>query len=172
MPIKFNPLPSVEELRDRFIYDKATGWLTYRENIYCYTYGGARKRLQQEEGSRAGWEKCSKDGYAQRFITIVKDSWLESRIIWKHQTGEDPSGVIDHINGDSLDNRWGNIWDTTNRINCAIDKIGYSYFFNGKKWYWRVRSLTGRAEYYSSEDDAIARVAELRACIDRKNPHA
>jgi hypothetical protein len=39
-------------------------------------------------------------------------------------TGKMPSGIIDHINGNSLDDRWMNIRDTTYAINAQNRLIG------------------------------------------------
>jgi hypothetical protein len=39
-------------------------------------------------------------------------------------TGKMPSGIIDHINGNSLDDRWMNIRDTTYAINAQNRLVG------------------------------------------------
>jgi hypothetical protein len=43
--------------------------------------------------------------------------FVMSRVIWKYHKGVEPKGVIDHINGDSTDNRIENLQDITQKQN-------------------------------------------------------
>jgi hypothetical protein len=95
--MKHVPLPSAEFLNDRYVYDPITGRLTWR-------FGTWNQR--RKPGDPAGrisvgryWE-CKING--RMFKT--------HRIIWRMVTGEDPGCLqIDHINGNSSDNRWDNL---------------------------------------------------------------
>ena len=68
------------------------------------------------------------------------------RVAWALQTGDWPVGQIDHINGDSLDNRWANLRDVTaeqnqkNRKLNRNNKSGVSgVFYWHKVEAWRVQ---------------------------------
>lgn len=76
------------------------------------------------------------------------------RIVWMmHNNWVEPTGVIDHINGDSLDNRIENLRCTTNAINRSnaskygkwITKHGagfkLEFVFKGVKQYYHFTNL-------------------------------
>jgi hypothetical protein len=54
-------------------------------------------------------------GYIQ--VRIEGRLWMLHRIIWKIQTGNWPTGFIDHINGIRDDNSWSNLRDVTPFVN-------------------------------------------------------
>jgi len=98
-------LPELETLNSLFSYDPDSGILTWRE--------GAQQYATYLNGKSAG--TISKGGYLRS--TIKKKMYANHRIAWKMHYGEDPNGVIDHINGIATDNRISNLRDTTQSKN-------------------------------------------------------
>ena len=102
--IDAKPLPSVDVIADRFIYDSATGVWRYRKTI-----GGYRA------GSVAG--RMAKHGY--RELTMAGKRYSEHRLAWKFVYGSDPCAAIDHINGNRTDNRIANLRLATRSQNAV-----------------------------------------------------
>lgn len=50
-------------------------------------------------------------------ICIEGTSYQSNRLAWLYMTDEWPSGVVDHQDGDGLNDRWGNLRDVTNQVN-------------------------------------------------------
>jgi hypothetical protein len=62
-----------------------------------------------------------KFGYIQ--TSLLGEPLLLHRVIWFYMTGEWPKGEIDHINGNTIDNRWENLRDVTHINNCRNQRI-------------------------------------------------
>jgi hypothetical protein len=88
MAFKISILPSLEELKLLFSYDKETGLLT---------------RLSTGKAI-LGSSKCK---YV--IVGIGLKTFLAHRIIWKLVTGNDAAGLIDHEDCDGHNNRWTNL---------------------------------------------------------------
>lgn len=116
-PTEAKPLPDVAALHRLFVYDRASGVLTWRS--------GPRA------GKRAGYETAK--GYLQ--IRIDGRLVLAHRIIWKLETGEEPA-QIDHRSVNTRDNRFGNLRpaeNQSNNCNKPLTKANKSGF---KGVYW------------------------------------
>ncbi len=88
------PLPSREELMHLFRYDPDTGYLWYLKD------GRNRKRM-------AGtFVQTQVKGYLKTYVA-GREPYVH-RIAWKIMTGEDAL-LVDHINKNTLDNRWVNL---------------------------------------------------------------
>jgi len=96
-----NKLPSQSELNKLFKYEHETGKLFWRVSL--------SKRCQI--GDEAGYRT---HGYIK--IGLKGKKYYAHRIIWAMVHGVVPE-VIDHKNGNGLDNRICNIRNTTQRIN-------------------------------------------------------
>jgi hypothetical protein len=46
---------------------------------------------------------------AFNWIEILGTNYRACDVIWLHQTGEWPQGLIIHVNGDTKDDRWANL---------------------------------------------------------------
>jgi hypothetical protein len=142
-------LPPTELLRQLFQYDSESGNLFYK----------AGPRL-----GKPAFTAIHKWGY---YIGHVSGQRFRAhRIIWKMQTGRDPLGQIDHIDGDKKNNKWSNLRDVSSRENSRnMPKLqrnqsgvtGVSKLAKSKKWRARI---WGDKEIYiglfASKEDAIA----------------
>lgn len=84
------------EVKDCFSYSPETGELRWR-------IGNRRRKAGEVAGCPVSLEKG-------RVTVGFKSRLIRAHIlIWAYQTGEWPSGQIDHINQDPSDNRWCNL---------------------------------------------------------------
>ena len=86
--MKRKELPSVEEIRKNFIYNKKDGSFVRRSTGKEQTYR-------------------QKNGYI--VLPLKNHRYFASRIAWKLYHGEDPQGDIDHIDGNRTNNRIENL---------------------------------------------------------------
>ncbi len=95
-------LSDAKEVRRLYLYDPETGVFLRR-----ITIGQRAKR-----GTVAGFT-C----HGRRRIYFRGKAVFASRLAWLYMTGEWPRGVIDHVNGNTLDDRMANLRDVDASIN-------------------------------------------------------
>lgn len=101
--LNMHKLPSREMLLEMF-EEKEPGVLYYRKT----------RSTRVADGARAGW-KDKRLGYC--YITINGYKFLRHRLIWKIHTGNDPLGIVNHINGIPGDDAFENLEDVTSAEN-------------------------------------------------------
>jgi len=104
MPKYCLPLPPQDELLKNLAYDPATGVLTRKVTT------------TRKAGTEAGCEtKTTRQTI--RVVGVCGRFFVAHRLIWKMMTGQEPPEFIDHIDGNSLNNRWNNLRLATNGQN-------------------------------------------------------
>ena len=146
-------LISADRLRSLLHYDPETGvftWLVNKSNV--------------KAGSTAG--KHAANGYWR--IKLDGREYPAHRLAWLYMKGTWPSGVVDHINMNKIDNRFDNLREASfaqnqhNRTEQSNNTSGYkgvSRFKNTGRWRADIM-LNGKSHYLGSfdtaEDAAIA----------------
>lgn len=117
---------TAESLRSILHYDPETGVFTWVSNV----------SFNPLAGKKAGTDDWR--GYIS--IRVAKVKHKAHRLAWLYMTGSWPKCVIDHINSDTLDNRWVNLREASfsqNQANRRISKNNSSGF---KGVYLRVEA--------------------------------
>lgn len=172
-------LPAQEALNEILRYDGATGLLFWRVRsetsfLHIADKGKRLETLNWWNKTYPGTEAfiTIKDGY--RRGKIFGKVFGAHRVIWKMITGDEPA-IIDHINGDKVDNRFENLRSVAsvdNQRNMKKYKNNQSgvsgVTFCRQDGVWRARIGIGAGEEkclgsYSSLEEAVAarRVAEV-----------
>lgn len=141
-----------ERLAQKYTYDPQTG--VFQRNT---PWG------RQKVGDVAGC--VSPQGY--RYLTFNGRATPAHRLAWLWVYGDWPSGDIDHINRDRLDNRISNLRCVSRSVNChnilprsASGEKGVTAASKGNRWEARImvkRKSLHLGTYASLEEAAAAR---------------
>lgn len=138
-------------IREYVNYCAETGDITWRIS----------SRSKGKPGSLVGW--IERNGY--RSFELKRKPYKCHRVAWLLHYGTWPSGQIDHINGDKLDNRIENLRDVTQNQNLYNKPSyrnstspfkGVSYRKDYKKWRAVIQKdgKTSRIGHYDCEKEA------------------
>ena len=155
------------ELHSLLNYDQITG-----------TFRWAVQRWRRKVGDLAG--SIDSHGYVQ--ISVKGRLFLAHRLVFLHVHGKLPDGLIDHINGDRMDNRLANLRPAMPEINAQnLRKAPKSNMSSGLlgvtrvtgktpgKWQARI-TANGKQRYLGVfESPDIAHAAYLSA---KREAHA
>ncbi len=111
---------SAAYLRKRIDYDPETGVFIWRAREGNSI--GDRRWNPKWAGMQAG-SLMRANGKPYMQIIVDKQHYLAHRLAWLHVHGEWPPEFIDHINGDTLDNRIANLRCATAGENSCNQKL-------------------------------------------------
>lgn len=146
--------PSREELLWFFDYDKERGILIWKNHW-------RKSTASRFIGEIAG--RKTKDGYIN--IKLQSKMFKVHRLIWFIETGEWPE-IVDHKNGNVTDNRFLNLRDVTNRVNCSNayfhregKMVGCTWAKDKGRWKSQIKILkkTYFLGYHDTEQEAHER---------------
>lgn len=153
--------PKLETLRALLDYDAETGLFTWRRDRGGMAFAG----------TVAG--AVNNKGYREIMVDRVRHK--AHRLAWLYVTGQWPADQIDHINGQRDDNRFANLREADNTLNCRNQSRPRSNTsgHKGVSWHKKMGKWTAhiRSEYrciwlgaFDRIEDAIAarREAETR----------
>lgn len=98
-----------EQLMDVLHYNPDTGIFTW--------VSPTNRRIKA--GDVAGTINCS--GYSR--TKVLGQEYLAHRLAWLYVTGAWPTGMVDHVNCNPLDNRFANLRIATNSQNLANQRL-------------------------------------------------
>ncbi len=90
--------------------------------FYCPNRGKFLWLSGQRKGSIAG-SISSSSGKPYLYIKIRKKRYQLHRVAHLYMTGRHPENVIDHIDGNSVNNIWSNLRDVTHKENARNQKL-------------------------------------------------
>lgn len=141
--------PEINFLREKLHYDPQTGKFTWKNHGKLYRY--------KEAGSVWNF-----NGSTYKLVGFNFKTYRAHRLAWYYHYGIAPHGDIDHINGDSCDNRIENLRVVSPRQNSQNLKKHREGHLLGtslhKKKYWKASIwIKGKAIYlgsYSTAEEA------------------
>lgn len=171
VPVVPKPLPPQYVLLERLWYEPKTGELIWQlpdpqSRVRAGTRFGSKTTLGKRSNS-------TKTYYAGKFQCVT---YLAHRLIWMYMTGEDPGNLmIDHINGNGLDNRWHNLRAVSRSANIA-NQQGHKrrrsphkhVYRRGKGWIGQVRrdKILYSTKQFSTSAEAKIAVEQLITKLD------
>ena len=159
-------LPSPDDLRNALVYNPEDGSLTWKERDHSHFKDDRTARSWNTRlANRPAFTTTEGAGYKAGHI--FRAHVLAHRVAWAIHTGEWPSGHVDHINGDRLDNRIVNLRIVTrqeNQRNTRLPRsntsgiIGVYWCKHKRKWRAAI-GCDGRTVClgrFNSKEEAIA----------------
>jgi len=164
---KYNLL-TYEKLKSLLHYNPDTGLFTWRERGGDTVYTRIFNNVYANKETGHLWER---DGYKRVYLMLTLNGdpyhFFAHRLAWFYVTSEWPEDQVDHINGDSTDNRFVNLREVDNQENCKNTKLckNNSSGFNGVSWHksnknWSAYIMVDRKKIhlggFKDKQDAIS----------------
>lgn len=151
-------------------YDPETGWIYWLprpQSMFKGTRPWAAKAWNAKFAGTRAFTAINVEAGGYYIGAIFGDLYRASRVIWALHHGKWPEHHLDHINGDTLDNRLENLRDVPNIINHRNETMSKNNTsgFNGVYWdkqtgKWRamikVNFRTIQLGRFVNFDDAVA----------------
>lgn len=168
-------LPPVEYLRECFSYDPATGILTWLQRPR--EHFANEKTWRNINGQFAGKPALAcwspKKGCVGRIANL---DVLAHRVIYKFVTGNEPDGVIDHIDGDRRNNRWANLRCVTPAVNARnrARNSRTTAIAHGVRWHqggYEASIKHNKQQIYIGRFPAAEQAVEARRAVELSMGH-
>lgn len=135
-------------LKELLYYNPITGIVLHKERRVKWfpREPDCRTWNTRNSGNCAGYKSTTLDQKTYKKISLFGKVYMLHRVIWMYSYGDWPKYQIDHVNGDSLDNRLLNLRDVTSAENSRNTKLhkNNKSGVNGVSWCrvmnkWRAR---------------------------------
>jgi hypothetical protein len=155
-------------LKERLRYNLMTGEFFWKEHQSRDPQWNSRWA-----GKKAGCVRLNKkSGYKRLRIGLDGEVYTASLLAWFYMLNRWPEGEIDHINHDSLDNRWANLREVpradnmrnlSRRRDNTSGTMGVHSRKDYKKWITYINHDNKRIHggYFNSFEEACARRKQL-----------
>lgn len=172
-PRSIKSTPSQKLLREFLNYNAKTGVLTWRTRKRKYFKNDRSCKIWNTKFA----SKSALIGRTSRFYmfgSILGTYYYTHRIIWKWMTGQEP-GIIDHRNGNPLDNRWANLRSGTQQQNCRNCRVARNNTSSvtGVSWdksrnKWAAHIMVNRKNIHLGRFTDIEKAVQARKAAERK----
>lgn len=156
------------KIKEYFNYDKETGFLHWNKRPLSDFQSNRIGNTWNTRyaGKRVGGISQSKKDNTSYFKTTVSVggelfNLTAHRIVWFLNYGEWPNGLIDHVDGNGLNNRLDNLRDVTSTNNGRNSKListnttgvsGVNWNKRDEKWF-ATKSVGGKSSYLKCSRD-------------------
>jgi len=161
-------------IREAMSYDPNTGSMTWLER-HVSLFSDSERRTAKHKAANWNSKHAGKEAFTSignhgyRTGTLNQKRLLLHRVAYFKQTGKWPTHLIDHINGNKLDNRWCNIRNVNAAQNVynrksfgeTCDYVGVSWN-NALKGYMARVHYNGKSHYCGFSKDDPEKVARRR----------
>jgi hypothetical protein len=132
-------LLTYERAREMLHYNPQTGVLKWQKN---------RRMGPKLAGKHAGFV----DGNGRLMIQLDMEIYHSGRVIWLWMMGHWPFGLVDHCDGNPLNNRWKNLRDVTQRVNAQNRLINSNNKSGVRGVYWSQQNQKWKVQIGSKQN--------------------
>lgn len=132
-----NEVLTIERLRSLLDYDPATGAFVWKAK--------SNKSSSVKVGSPAGTPARGSRRVLYVQIGIDRRYYRAHRLAWMYMTGNWPSVLLDHVDGNGLNNAWANLRSATTAENTRHQGIRSNNSTGFKGVIWQPRERRWRA---------------------------
>ena len=148
---------------ESLVYCPLTGalhWKARPEHHFCNL--SYMRRWNNRYAGQPALTALTKDGHC---VGSIGNNYLAAhRAAWVLQTGDWPTGSIDHIDGDGSNNKFSNLRDVSHKENNRnarrpktnnSGQVGVSYYKQTKRWHARIGREKSHLGFFKTFAEAV-----------------